>query len=255
MSRHHVSADCRARVAVILLLLCVSASAIWSNPPRRAAAEERMPVDLAAWIPEAFAAWRLDESINVVPLSFIAASEAEIAYVQTLERVYVDDQSRRIMLSLAYGDRQEGSLQAHRPEFCFKAQGFQLAGLHDLKLDTGLGEIPLRRMEARRPGRTELVSYWLTIGEKPTLPGVRRKLAQLRHGLTGDTPDGILIRISNLDEMPGRAYAVHDEFIRDLLASPSLAAEHRRRLAGGPDLFGQAFQPEGSASAAPDGSR
>jgi len=232
MNRLPVSAQCRARVVVILLLLCVSATAVWLNPPGRIAAEQRMPVDLAAWIPEAFAAWRLDESINLVPLSFIAATEAEIAYVQTLERVYVDDQSRRIMLSLAYGDRQEGSLQAHRPEFCFKAQGFQLSGLHDLKLDTGQGEIPLRRMEARRPGRTEPVSYWLTIGDQPTLPGVRRKLAQLRYGLTGETPDGVLIRISSLDEVPGRAYAVHDEFIRDLLAS--LAADHRRRLAGAP---------------------
>jgi len=233
MSRRLVSGDCRARVAVILLLLCVSATAIWSNPQRRVATEQRMPVDLAAWMPEAFAAWQLDESINLVPLSFIAAAEAETAYVQTLERVYVDDQSRLIMLSLAYGDRQEGHLQAHRPEFCFKAQGFQLAGLHDLKLDTGLSEIPLRRMEARRPGRTELVSYWLTVGEQPTLPGFRRKLAQLRHGLTGETPDGILIRISSLDEVPSRAYAVHDQFIRDLLAG--LAPEHRRRLAGAPD--------------------
>lgn len=230
MSRRLVGADCRARVAVILVLLCVSATALWSNPPKRVAAEQRSPVDLATWIPDAFAAWRLDESVNVVPLSFIAATEAETVYVQTLERVYVDDRSRRIMLSLAYGDRQEGYLQAHRPEFCFKAQGFQLAGLHDLKLDTGLGEIPLRRMEARRPGRTEPVSYWLTIGEQPTLPGFRRKVAQLRHGLTGETPDGVLIRISSLDEVPGRAYAVHDEFIRDLLAG--LAAEHRRRLAG-----------------------
>jgi EpsI family protein len=232
MSRRLVSGDLRTRVAVMLLLLCVTAAATWSNPPRRVVAEQQMPVDLATWIPDAFAAWRLDASVNVVPLSFIAAAEAETVYVQTLERVYVDDQSRRIMLSLAYGDRQEGDLQAHRPEFCFKAQGFQLAGLHDLKLDTGLGEIPLRRMEARRPGRTEPVSYWLTIGEQPTLPGVRRKLAQLRHGLTGETPDGVLIRISSLDEVPGRAYAVHDEFIRDLLAG--LAAEHRRRLAGAP---------------------
>jgi len=227
-----VSGELRTRVAVILLLLFVTATAIWSNPSRVAVAEQRMPVDLTAWIPSAFGAWRLDDSVNLAPLSFIAAAEAETVYVQTLERVYVDERSQRIMLSLAYGDRQEGDLQAHRPEFCFKAQGFQLAGLHDLKLDTGLGEIPLRRMEARRPGRTEPVSYWLTIGEQPTLPGFGRKLAQLRHGLTGKAPDGILIRVSSLDEVPGRAYAVHDEFIRDLLAG--LAAEHRRRLAGAP---------------------
>jgi EpsI family protein len=233
MSRRLVSGGRCARVFMIVLLLSMTATAFWANPPRRIVAEQPVPVDLATWIPHAFGVWELDESVNVVPLSFIAAAEAETVYVQTLERVYVDDQSRRIMLSLAYGDRQEGDLQAHRPEFCFKAQGFQLAGLHDLKLDTGLGELPLRRMEARRPGRTEPVSYWLTIGEQPTLPGFRRKLAQLRHGLTGETPDGVLIRISSLDDVPSRAYAVHDDFIRDLLNG--LATDVRRRLAGGPD--------------------
>jgi len=223
---------CRTRVMVIVLLLCMTSIALWLNPPQRVVAGQRVPVDLTTWIPSSFGKWQLDESVSVVPLSFIAAAEAETVYVQTLERVYVDDQSRRIMLSLAYGDRQEGDLQAHRPEFCFKAQGFQLAGLHDLTLDTGLGELPLRRMEARRPGRTEPVSYWLTIGDQPTLPGLRRKLAQLRHGLTGETPDGVLIRISSLDDVPSRAYAVHDGFIRDMLTS--LTADNRRRLAGGP---------------------
>lgn len=230
MSPHVWSTDGPARVRLILLLLCLAAPVIWSAPSGDATAEQRVPVDMATWIPDTFGTWRLDESINVVPLSLIAATEAETAYVQTLELVYIDDQSRRIMLSLAYGDRQEGSLQAHRPEFCFKAQGFQLAGLHDLMFDLGEGEIPLRRMEARRPGRTEMVSYWLTIGEQPALPGVRRKLAQLRLGLTGKTPDGVLIRVSSLDEVPDHAYAIHDEFIRDLLAS--LAADHRRKLAG-----------------------
>lgn len=229
MSQSRLSA-CTIRVVAIVLMLCSVAVATWSGMAKPAVTEDRPSIDLAAWIPPSFGAWRVDGSVNVVPLSFIAAAEAETVYVQTLERVYVDDRNRRIMLSLAYGDRQEGDLQAHRPEFCFKAQGFQLAGLHDLKLDTGSGYLPVRRMEARRPGRTEPVSYWLTIGEQAALPGLRRKLAQLRHGLTGETPEGVLIRISSLDEAATHAYAVHDDFIHDLLAG--LSPEARPRLAG-----------------------
>jgi len=224
------SSACTIRVVAIVLMLCLVAVATWSGMMKPAVTEDRPSIDLAAWIPQSFGAWRLDGTVNVVPLSFIAAAEAETVYVQTLERVYVDDRNRRIMLSLAYGDRQEGDLQAHRPEFCFKAQGFQLTGLHDLKLDTGSGYLPVRRMEARRPGRTEPVSYWLTIGEQAALPGLRRKLAQLRHGLTGQTPEGVLIRISSLDEAATHAYAVHDDFIHDLLAG--LPPEARPRLAG-----------------------
>lgn len=220
------------RVSVIVSLLCLMAGVIWLNPKPDASGFEREAVVMENWIPHSFGGWRLDDTVNVGPLSLIAAAESETVYVQTLERIFVDDDGRRIMLSLAYGDRQEGDLQAHRPEFCYKAQGFQLSALHDIELATVQGVIPLRRMEARRPGRSEPVSYWLTIGDRPALPGFHRKLAQLRHGLTGKTPDGLLIRVSSLDENPEQAYALHNEFIMTLIES--LPPDLRRRLAGAP---------------------
>lgn len=56
----------------------------------------------------------------------------------------------------------------------------------------------------------------MTVGRQTTLPGLGRKLAQLRHGLLGEIPDGVLVRISSLDGDSQRAYAVHDRFVAAL---------------------------------------
>jgi len=47
-------------------------------------------------------------------------------YSQILNRVYVNATGYRIMLLLAYGSDQHGSLQADKPEVCYPAQGFAL---------------------------------------------------------------------------------------------------------------------------------
>jgi EpsI family protein len=47
-------------------------------------------------------------------------------YSQFLNRVYVNATGYRIMLLLAYGSDQHGSLQADKPEVCYPAQGFAL---------------------------------------------------------------------------------------------------------------------------------
>ena len=39
------------------------------------------------------------------------------------------------MLSLAYGDVQQGVRQLHRPESCYSSQGFKIEGPHAGKLE------------------------------------------------------------------------------------------------------------------------
>jgi hypothetical protein len=56
------------------------------------------------------------------------------------------------------------------------------------------------------------------------------KLVQLRYGVRGLIPDGLLIRVSSLDRDADAAFKQHEEFVRALMASvqPSL----RLRLLG-----------------------
>ena len=65
------------------------------------------------------------------------------------------------MLSMAWGDDQRGERQAHRPEICYLAQGFELDSLHDETLPTPFDDIAVRRLVTHMGPRHEPVTYWL----------------------------------------------------------------------------------------------
>ena len=186
--------------------------------------------DLARLLPLHFGGWREDASSLLRPINPAAARQADSLYAQTVERIYVDASQRRVMLSVSWAGGQSDQLQAHRPEFCYQAQGFSVHRVRDDTLASPVGPLPVRRLETRRPGRSEPVSYWMTVGETAVLPGISRKLAQLRQGLSGKIPDGILVRVSSLDETAEDHFSLHDHFITDLLSA--LPAPARRRIAG-----------------------
>lgn len=221
------------RTWLIAALLLVAAAVPPALRSVTASAPPRDGVDLARLVPAQFAGWRMDSAAVPESVSSEAAAKASGAYAQTLERIYVDGEQRRVMLSIAYGDRQLGdALQAHRPEYCYAAQGFAVGAVTDGLLATNHGMLPIRRLQASRPGRSEWVSYWLTVGDQAALPGLSRKMAQLRHGLSGILPDGMLVRVSSIDDSSAAAYARHDRFVLDLLAT--LPRGQRERLAGRP---------------------
>ncbi|MDP1525809.1 MAG: EpsI family protein [Rhodocyclaceae bacterium] len=215
----------------LLLAGLLIAAAIAADLLRNAvsAAPEQAP-DLARLVPERFSGWQLETGTILSPIQ--AAPDALTGtYALTLERVYRDADGARIMLSIAYGSRQRGDrLQAHRPEYCYRAQGFLIGAVQDGTLALAGAALPLRRLHAERPGRSEPVSYWLTVGDQAALPGVSRKLAQMRQLLSGQIPDGVLVRVSSIDSQPQSAWRQHDRFITDLLSS--LPAAERERLAG-----------------------
>lgn len=220
------------RGALLAAALCVAAAANIAGPQASARNLAIPAPDLAQLVPSHFAGWHQDANAVTQPISAADAAKADAAYAQTLERAYVDAEQRRIMLSVSYGSQQGDRLQAHRPEFCYQAQGFAVGAASDGTLATAHGELPLRRLETRRPGRNEPVSYWMTVGEDAALPGVSRKFAQLRQGLSGQIPDGFLVRVSSISDTGREAFALHDRFITDLLAS--MPEQERRRLAGRP---------------------
>ena len=62
-----------------------------------------------------------------------------------------------------------------------------------------------------------MITYWVTVGNKAVLPGLDQKLQQLRYGLTGSVPDGMLVRVSSISTDNERAYQLQANFIQDLL--------------------------------------
>jgi EpsI family protein len=212
-----------------LLLMLTALGAAQLRPDQSAGSVA--PPDLERMIPRSFAGWRVEPQVDPVNRNPVVTAKVESVYTSTLERIYRDAGGHRIMLSIAYGSNQLGDgLQAHRPEYCYRAQGFEVGSGHESMILAGHAAIPVRRLLARSGRRNEPISYWLTIGNRAALPGLTRKLEQLRHGLAGAVPDGFLVRVSSLADTGDIAYRLHDRFVAELLAAMSVP--NRIRLAG-----------------------
>jgi len=219
-------------VAIVIGLLMVS-SAVMAVvlKPHEHMADELPPIALANAIPKQFGDWHIDNSIVPVDPSPDVQAKLDEIYSQTLSRTYANSQGQRIMLSIAYGADQSGDgNQVHRPEFCYTAQGFQLLSSNIGSLLTQYGSLPVRRLLAVQGRRNEPITYWITIGDKATLPGLKRKLSQLAYGLTGTVPDGMLVRVSSINSNTKSAYELQAKFVRDMLAS--MDPQDRVRAAG-----------------------
>ena len=208
-------------------------------------AQGQAPFQLETMIPQRFGAWRLDPS--VVPLTPDPEQQGMLKklYDQTLSRTYIDGEGRRVMLSIAYGGDQSKALQLHLPEVCYVAQGFQLVRDGAGSLATAYGALPVKRLVARQQSRNEPITYWITIGDKATRSGIEQKLRRLAYGLSGEIPDGMLVRVSSIAFDESGAYALQDRFVAEMLAS--LDATSRARLIGSQGAAPTAGQAGGQA--------
>jgi EpsI family protein len=220
----------RAVIAMSSMLLASVAAAL--TRPTRQQAEFGPTISLPDIFPERFGEWEVDPTI--VPLQPSPELQKVISetYDQTLARTYRNEAGGyRIMLSVAYGGRQTEGMNTHQPEICYPAQGLSIrkSGWRS-ELAVGERTLPLNRLVAGHGARNEPISYWLVVGRNITDFGLQHKLATLKYGLTGRIPDGMLIRVSSVDDDEARSFAMQDRFVRELLAS--LSKQHRQHLLG-----------------------
>lgn len=218
----------KRRAAIFALGCAATMGVAAAMRPSRRAAEVYLPIQLDSQIPLQFSDWRLDPSIApVLPDPSLQAKLDQI-YSQTLARTYVNEQGQRVMLSIAYGgDQGTDSTQAHRPEFCYTSQGFSVSRIGSAVLDLGSHQIVVSRLLGRMGGRFEPITYWMTLNDKAILPGVTRKLAQIRFGLGGLIPDGMLVRVSTIGYPEAKAFEIQQTFLLDLHAAIRVEAKSR----------------------------
>jgi len=221
----------RAR-SIFLLIVMLSGSGIaLALRPTHRIADTGPKLVLENIVPTQFAGWKIDTRLIPVSVTPDVQEQLNILYDQTLSRTYISNEGRQVMLSIAYGGDQSGDkTQVHRPEFCYAAQGFQLSNVFESEINVDASFLPVRRLLAVKGNQREPITYWITIGDQVTLPGIDRKLIQLRYGITGKIPDGMLIRVSSIDQNSSTAYQLQDRFVRDLLAA--ISEQDRIRMAG-----------------------
>lgn len=198
--------------------MLIGAGLAFAMIPREQVAKDGPKISLAQLVPDRFGDWTLETDLTPIQQDPGTKALLNSLYSQTLTRTYRNAAGGRIILSIAYGGEQTNDLQVHRPEVCYHSQGFKILKEFDDKLDTGVGTIPIRRLVTANGARVEPVTYWMTIGEKIAFgKTLAWKIEQIKYGLTGKIPDGLLFRVSSIDADAANAFALQNAFIRDLL--------------------------------------
>lgn len=217
-------------LAAAVLMTSAAAIATVMTPTRRIV--DTLPkLDIEAAIPQRFGDWQVDARSGGGVVNPQQTELLNQLYSQIVSRTYVNSEGYRIMLSIAYGEDQRDGNQLHYPEVCYPAQGFQVTSNRKATLETSLGVIPVKRLESHLSRqRFEPITYWTTIGNQALTGGTTKKLAEMKYGLRGEIPDGLLFRISSIDRDSADAFAKQAQFVEQLL--PALSPDVRVRLAG-----------------------
>jgi EpsI family protein len=220
-----------SRIAVVLTGLMVFASiGGWAARPSAKAVDRGNKVVLEEIVPRQFGQWRELEQRRAQVVNPQTKALLDKLYSQTLSRTYVDASGYEVMLSLAYGDDQRGDLQAHKPEVCYPAQGHTVHSNVPGAVATPFGTIAARRLGTSYGRTQEPVTYWFTIGDRAVGSKFEKRLVEIRLGLTGQIPDGLLFRVSSYDPNAAHAFQLQDSFVADLLKA--VPQRDRARLSG-----------------------
>lgn len=218
----------RRRGLILLCAMAGTAGASEAMKPRQRLSLVKAPIQLEQQVPSTMGDWSVDGSI--IPLLPDASLQARLdaLYSQLLARTYVNRQGQRVMLSIAYGaDQGSEATAVHRPEFCYSAQGFKVRNAGRRLLTLGRQQIEVQRLIGEMGGRFEPITYWVTLDEQATLPGLSRKLDQLRYGLRGQIPDGMLVRVSTVGLSEEQSFSVQQEFLESLYEAISSTVRSR----------------------------
>lgn len=215
----------QAAIAFVLMACALAVGQLWRATEHLA--DTRAKVDLEQMFPAAFGDWKVDRSL---PVQLVAPDMQQFLakiYSQTLSRTYINAEGQRIMLSVAYGGDQSDATRAHRPEVCYPAQGFQIVANQTGQVLTPSHPLAVRQLVAKAGNRTEPISYWITVGDYTALGSTEQKLTQLGYSIRGIIPDGMLVRVSNIDNNPAAAYKLHSDFIVQMTRAMPLPVRDR----------------------------
>jgi EpsI family protein len=194
-------------------------------------------VGLAQLVPRRFGEWReLDAPTAAVDPRGQRTEDVEAAYDEVLMRSYANARGEVVMLALAYGRHQRQEIKIHRPELCYTSQGYAVLRKADATITVPtVAMVPGTRMLVSSPGRSEVVTYWIRIGDTFSNSAWTTRAHIFTEGMQGRVVDGILVRVSQMVPDAGNAgiahFEVQETFLADL--ARAMPANARALLIGG----------------------
>lgn len=218
--------------AILLLVAMIAAPTLAAMlTPKPISPDPASRTNFEELIPRQFGDWREDPRPVAIVVNPQQKELLDRLYSQTISRTYIGPNGARMMLSIAYGDQYGKGMETHKPEVCYPAQGFKIVSETSLKLPVDeQRSIPARNLVATSWPRVEPITYWLVVGEAATGFGFKMRLQQVKMGLTGRIPDGLLFRVSMINPDEKEAFALEHDFARQLIAA--IPTEKRHLLIG-----------------------
>ena len=136
-------------------------------------------------------------------------------------RVYEANGLPTIMLLVAYSSIQQNDIQVHRPEVCYPASGFPIISERSVDLRVANRTIAAKMIRAQRGAMVERIVYWVRVGDKFPIDWVGQRIAMATANLEGVVPDGVLVRISALEEPSADVSDVLQSFTNAFLEQSS----------------------------------
>ncbi len=210
------------QVLLAAALILLGGFASWRLTPTEMTPILKDGLKIEDILPETFGEWTVDERIEAVrPLE--QSTLADAIYDQSVTKGYRNAEGDLVMVLIAYGANQSDTLQLHRPDVCYIANGFRITSNFrkdvDLKVPGYDVVLPSVRMMTINGQRYEPVTFWTRVGDAIPVKTLERQWEKLKYGLSGRIPDGLLVRISTISRDEESAYDLHDQFARDLLAA------------------------------------
>jgi EpsI family protein len=212
-------------------MMLVTAVLAMALTPKLSAAPV-LSTDLASIIPKQFGDWKESPS-DLLQMDLTAGREGDPTtdnpYDDVLMRTYINTKGQQIMLALAYGKSQKQEIKIHRPELCYIAQGYQVKSIKPINVKVENKVISAKAMLASSNNRSEIVLYWIRIGNIISQNAWQTRFYIFKQGLKGIVADGILVRTSQImekDLTESTSIQIQKQFINELTNSLPISQSH-----------------------------
>ena len=172
-------------------------------------------------IPDTVGGWTSRRSAELV---LPAVDDGQDKLYENLEtRIYEGDGLPSMMVLVAYSSVQRNDVQVHRPEICYPAAGFPILSTKPATIDVGPKNVYGRELVADRGGLSERIIYWVRVGKEFPIGWADQRLTMAISNAKGVTPDGLLFRVSTIEQSPGFSPQALAFFIKAFVATSGRA--------------------------------
>lgn len=207
--------------SLLLGILMIGTSFISNiSKPLRLMSDIYPRVSLADELPQHFTRWKKLQNNVAEVVDPSRQAVLKYLYTETLSASYSNANDGFVMLSIAYGKDQSDGHDVHKPDLCYPAQGFTIIEQHEILLVLDKQRtIFVKYLKTKNGSRIEPLIYWTTSGNYLYRNKLQKKVIDYKYGKRNLIPDGMILRISTIEDDPEIAMASITDFVKDWYAS------------------------------------